>query len=313
MRYVCKKTGILIVTLILVSLLAFLAFQVIPGDPTTKLLGTEYTPERAEALREELGLNGPVLVRYWEWLTGFVTGDMGISYSYAMDVREVLHGKIAVTAVLAIISWIIVVGVSIPLGIAMARYQSGRFDRIGVAMNQVFMAIPSFFIGIIFTFIFGLVLKWFTPGKFIPFSESIPGAVGYMIFPAVAISIPKIAKVAKLLRSSILHEMGLDYVRTAYSHGNSRWMVIRIHVLRNALLPVVTYLAMSLADIVASSIVVEQVFALPGLGRLLVTSISNRDFPVALCIVVIIAFVVVFMNYLADIVTQYIDPRVRLD
>ena len=117
----------------------------------------------------------------------------------------------------------------------------------------------------------------------------------------------------ELLRSSIIHEMGLDYVRTAYSHGNSRWMVIRGHVLRNALLPVVTYLAMSLADIVASSIIVEQVFALPGLGRLLVTSISNRDFPVALCIVVIIAFVVVFMNYLADVVTQYIDPRVRLD
>lgn len=313
MRYVVKKTGVLIITLILVSLLAFLAFQVIPGDPTTKLLGTEYTPERAEALREEMGLNRSVLVRYFDWLTGFVSGDMGESYSYAMDVRDVLHGKIGVTAALTIISWVIVVGASIPLGIAMARYQSGRFDRIVVAMNQVFMAIPSFFIGILFTYIFGLVLKWFTPGKFIPFSESFLGCIGYLVFPSLAISIPKIAKVAKLLRSSIIHEMGLDYVRTAYSHGNSRWMVIRIHVLRNALLPVVTYLAMSLADIVASSIIVEQVFALPGLGRLLVTSISNRDFPVALCIVVIIAFVVVFMNYLADVVTQYIDPRVRLD
>lgn len=313
MRYVVKKTGILIVTLVLVSLLAFLAFQIIPGDPTTKLMGTEYTPERAEALREELGLNRPVLLRYWDWLSGFVRGDMGVSYSYAMDVRDVLQGKVAVTAALAVISWIIVVGISIPLGIAMARYQNGRFDRTGVAMNQVFMAIPSFFIGILFTYIFGLVLKWFVPGKFIPFSESFFGCIGYLVFPALAISIPKIAKVAKLLRSSILHEMSLDYVRTAYSHGNSRWMVIESHVLRNALLPVVTYLAMSLADIVASSIIVEQVFALPGLGRLLVSSIANRDFPVALCIVVIIAFVVVFMNYLADVITQYIDPRVRLD
>lgn len=313
MRYVVKKTGIMIVTLVLVSLLAFLAFQVIPGDPTTKLLGTEYTPERAAALREELGLNRPVLVRYLDWLAGFVSGDMGVSYSYAMDVRQVLEGKVAVTAALAAISWVIVLGVSVPLGIALARYQSGRFDRIGVAMNQVFMAIPSFFIGILFTYVFGLILKWFVPGRFIPFSESFFGCIGYMVFPAIAISIPKIAKAAKLLRSSIVHEMGLDYVRTAYSHGNSRWMVIRGHVFRNALLPVVTYLAMSLADIVASSIVVEQVFAIPGLGRLLVASIANRDFPVALCIVVIIAFVVVFMNYLADVVTQYIDPRVRLD
>lgn len=312
MRYIIKKTGILIVTLILVSLLAFLAFQIIPGDPTTKLLGTDYTPERAAALREELGLNRNVLVRYWDWLTGFVTGNMGVSYSYAMDVREVLEGKIAVTASLSLLSWILVVAVSIPLGIALARYQSGRFDRISVAMNQVFMAIPPFFLGILFTYLFGLVLRWFVPGKFISLTSNFWGGIGYLVFPALAISIPKIAKVAKLLRSSILHEMNLDYVRTAYSRGNSRWMVIQGHVLRNALLPVITYVAMTLADIVAGSIIVEQVFVLPGLGRLLVSSIANRDFPVAQSIVVMIAFVVVFMNYVADIVTQYIDPRVRL-
>lgn len=312
MRYIVKKTGILIVTLLLVSLLAFLAFQIIPGDPVTKLLGTDYSPERAAALREELGLNRNVIVRYWDWLTGFVTGDMGVSYSYAMDVSRVLEGKVAVTAALSLVSWILVTAVSIPLGITLARYQSGPFDRISVAMNQVFMAIPPFFLGILFTYLFGLVLHWFVPGRFIPFSESFWGCLGYMILPALAISLPKVAKVAKLLRSSILHEMNLDYVRTAYSRGNSRWMVIRGHVLRNALLPVITYLAMTLADIVAGSIIVEQVFVLPGLGRLLIASISNRDFPVAQSIVVMIAFVVVIMNYLADVITQYIDPRVRL-
>lgn len=312
MRYAVKKTGILILTLILVSLLAFLAFQIIPGDPTTMLLGTEYSPERAEALRHELGLDQNVFLRYGDWLTGFVRGDMGVSYSYAMDVGRVLEGKVAVTAALSLLSWLIVTAVSIPLGIALARYQNGPLDRLSVATNQVLMAIPPFFLGILFTYFFGLVLRLFTPGRFVPFEESFWGCLGYLLFPALAISIPKIAKVAKLLRSSILHEMGLDYVRTAYSHGNSRWSVIRRHVLRNALLPVVTYVAMSLADIVASSIIVEQVFVLPGLGRLLVASIANRDYPVALCIVVIIAFVVVFMNYLADLVTQLIDPRVRL-
>ena len=312
MTYVFKKTGVLIATLLLVSLLAFLAFQIIPADPVTMMLGTDYTPERAEALRHQLGLDRGVLVRYWDWLSGFVRGDMGVSYSYAVEVREVLRGKIAVTAALSLLSWFLVTAVSIPLGIALARYKGRKLEQITVSLNQILMSVPSFFLGILLTWLFGLVLRLFIPGRFVPFSESVPGCLGYLFFPALAISVPKTAKTAKLLRSAILGEMKQDYVLTAYSHGNSRWMVISRHVLRNALLPVVTYLAMSLADIVASSIIVEQVFVVPGLGRLLIASISNRDFPVALCIVVMIAFVVVVMNYLADLLTQAIDPRVRL-
>ena len=312
MKYVLKKTGILIVTLVLISLLAFLAFQIIPGDPVTKILGTEYTPERAAALREELGLTGNIFVRYFRWLGGLLTGDPGISYSYFIPVKDVLKGKIGLTAVLSLMSWIIVTVISIPLGIIMVRYQSPIFRRISVALNQIFMAIPPFFLGMLLAYIFGLVLKVFTPGYYVPISQDPVRGLVYLIFPALAISLPKAAKTAKLLHASIQDEMDKDYVRTAYSRGNSRWNVISKHVLRNALLPSITYIAMTLADIVAGSIVVEQVFALPGLGRLLITSIGNRDFPVAQCIVVIIAFVVVFMNYLADIVTQYIDPRVRL-
>ena len=312
MTYVFKKTGVLIATLLLVSLLAFLAFQIIPADPVTMMLGTDYTPERAEALRHQLGLDRGVLVRYWDWLSGFVRGDMGVSYSYAVEVREVLRGKIAVTAALSLLSWFLVTAVSIPLGIALARYKGRKLEQITVSLNQILMSVPSFFLGILLTWLFGLVLRLFIPGRFVPFSESVPGCLGYLFFPALAISVPKTAKTAKLLRSAILGEMKQDYVLTAYSHGNSRWMVISRHVLRNALLPVVTYLAMSLADIVASSIIVEQVFVVPGLGRLLIASISNRDYPVALCIVVMIAFIVVVMNYLADLLTQAIDPRVRL-
>ena len=312
MQYVLKKTVVLLLTLLLVTLFAFLAFELIPGDPTTTLLGSEYTPERAAALRESMGLNRNVFARFIIWLFSFVRGDMGTSYSYAMPVREVLRGKVAVTTVLSLLSWVLVVGVSIPLGVALARYQNKPFGKIGVSVNQVLMAVPPFFLGILLTYLFGLVLKLFTPGRFIPLSESFTGCLGYLVFPALAISIPKIAKTTKLLRASILGEMKQDYVLTAYSRGNSRWRVIKNHVFRNALLPVVTYLAMSLADIAASSIIVEQVFVVPGLGRLLVSSISNRDYPVALCIVVMIASVVVLMNYLADILTQAIDPRVRL-
>lgn len=312
MQYFLKKTGILLVTLLLVSLIAFLAFQLIPGDPTTMLLGSDYSPERAEALRKSMGLDRNVLVRYLDWLFAFLRGDPGVSYSYAMGVREVLRGKVAVTAALSLMSWVLVIGVSLPLGIALVRYQNKPFGKIGVSVNQILMAFPPFFLGILLTYLCGLVLKLFTPGRFIPFSQSVSGCLGYLVFPALAISIPKIAKTAKLLRASILGEMKQDYVLTAYSHGNSRWMVIKNHVVRNALLPVVTYLAMTLADIVASSIIVEQVFVVPGLGRLLVASISNRDYPVALCIVVMIGSVVVVMNYLADLLTQAIDPRVRL-
>jgi len=310
--YVLKKTGVLIVSLILISLLTFLAFEIIPGDPTTKILGTDYTPEKAEALREQLGLNDPLPQRYLDWLKGLVTGDPGTSYSYFMPVKDVLTGKIQVTAALSLLSWVLVLLFSIPLGILLARFQGGRLERTGIVLNQIFMAVPPFFLGILFTYLFGLLLRWFTPGAYVPFNESVSGAFAYLFFPSLAIAIPKAAKTAKLLRSSILNEMNKDYVRTAYSRGNSRWAVLKSHVLRNAMLPVITYLAMSLADTVAGSIIVEQVFALPGLGRLLLASIGNRDFPVAQCIVVMIAFIVVFMNYLADIITQYVDPRVRL-
>ncbi len=302
----------MLVTLLLISLLAFLAFQIIPADPVTKLLGTDYTPERAAALRHELGLDRNVLVRYLDWLAGFVTGDLGVSYSYGMPVSEVMAGKGAVTASLSVMAWLLVIAISIPLGITLARWQGRRLDRVFVAMNQVFMAIPPFFLGILFTYVFGMVLKLFVPGGFVQPEEGLGGFFGYLFFPALAIALPKAAMVTKLLRSSILNQMGQDYVRTAYSRGNSRWSVIRTHVLRNAVLPVVTFVSMTLADIVAGSIIVEQVFALPGLGRLLLASISNRDYPVVQCIVVIIAAVVVFMNYLADVVTQYIDPRIRL-
>lgn len=313
MRNILKKTGVLIATLLVISLLAFLAFQLIPGDPTARLLGTEYTPERAEALRAELGLDENVLVRYGKWLAGFVTGDLGTSYSYSMPVSEVIQGKVAVTAALSLMSWLMVIAISIPLGIALARYQGGRLDRALVAVNQVFMAIPPFFLGILFTYLFGLVLNLFVPGAFVSFQDSFWGCLGYLVFPALSIAVPQAAMVTKLLRSSILSQMGQDYVRTAYSRGNSRWGVIRSHVLRNALLPVITYLAMALPSLVAGAIVVEQVFAVPGLGRLLLSSISGRDYPVVQCIVVIISFVVVFMNYLSDMVTQYVDPRVRLN
>ena len=312
MHYILKKLAALVATLLIISLLAFLAFQIIPGDPTTKLLGTEATPERKMALRAELGLDEPAPLRYLHWLAGFVTGDLGRSYNYSMSVGELLSGKISITATLSLMAFLIVVILSVPLGILLARFQGGVVDRVMNVLNQIMMSIPPFFIGMIFTSVFGLVLQLFTPGDFIPFSQD-PGAYfAYLFFPALAIALPKSAMTIKLLRSSILRELEQDYVRTAYSRGNSRWSVLWRHVLRNAVIPVITFLAVTIPDIVAGSVIVEQVFAVPGLGRLLLSSVANRDFPVVQTIVVMIALLVVVVNFLADVAYQRIDPRIRL-
>ncbi len=311
MRYILKRAGVFILTLFVISALVFFAFQIIPGDPTTRMLGTQATPEKVEALREELGLTNPAIIRYLRWLKGFVTGDFGISYSYNMPVKELLAGKLGITAALSLLSFSMILLISFPIGVLLARFAHSIPDRAFMVFNQIIMSIPPFFIGILFTYFFGLILKLFTPGGFVDRSIDPAAFWGYLTFPALAIALPKSAMVIKLLRSSMLREMNEDYVRTAFSRGNSRWRVIRIHVLRNAIIPVVTFLAVTLVDIIAGSIIIEQVFSIPGMGRLLLSSIIGRDIPVVQTIIMIIAIIVIAVNYLADISYKYIDPRIR--
>ncbi|MFB0919467.1 MAG: ABC transporter permease [Oscillospiraceae bacterium] len=311
MKYILKKAGIFLLTLLGISVLVFLAFQVIPGDPTTRMLGTQATPEKVAALREQLGLNEPAVLRYFKWLAGFVKGDYGTSYSYNIPVSELLSGKIAITAALSGMSFVMVLAMSLPLGVLLARFAHSIPDRVFSVINQIIMSIPPFFIGIILTYVFGLILKLFTPGEFIPHSEDPSKFWSFLVFPALAIALPKSAMVVKLLRSSMVKEMSEDYVRTAYSRGNSRWQVLSRHVMRNAIIPVITFLAVTLVDIIAGSIIIEQVFAIPGMGRLLLSSIIGRDLPVVQTIIMIISFAVITVNYMADISYKYIDPRIR--
>lgn len=312
MKYFIKKIISLIITLLIVSFLAFLAFQIIPGDAALAKLGTSATPERLEALREQMGLTGSVFTRYLRWLRDFFSGGMGLSYTYGISVKEMLGTRLYVTSTLTFLSFLFIILISIPVGLFSSRKTNGIFERIVKVINPVVMALPPFFVGIILTYIFGLIFRVFTPGAFVSFSENPAGYFIYLVFPALAISLPKSAMTIKLFRNSIADEMGQDYVRTAYSRGNNKRSVLYYHVLRNTLVPLITFLAMTIADIMAGSIVVEQVFGVPGIGRLLVSSISNRDYPVAQAIIVIIAFVVIFMNFLSDVIYQYVDPRVRL-
>ena len=312
MKYVCKRILMLLVTMVIVSFLAFAAFELIHGNAAEIMLGTQATADRVAELEAQLGLDRPFLVRYISWLAGFFTGDLGTSYSYSQPVWELIAPKVGITLCLGLLSFVLIAVVSIPLGLWAAKSRSRLGDAVGTVLDQLCMAVPPFFTGILISWLFSITLHWFVHGQFPDLGTDPAGALRYLFFAAVAIAIPRIAMTVRMLRSTIQGEMRKDYVRTAISRGNDRAGVLRRHVLRNALVPVVTFLAQTMAEIVAAGIVVEQVFAIPGLGRLLVASISNRDYPVVQAIVVILAFWVVLAGTLADIVNQRIDPRLRL-
>ena len=312
MKFFIKKLITLIITLLLISLLTFTAFSVIPGDAALSRLGKDASEQQVEALREEMGLNDSLPVRYVRWIGGAVTGDFGESYRYeGISVSSLLSDRLPVTVLLSVIALVIILVCSVPLGIASARHAGEWGDIVTNQLTQIIMAIPPFFLGMILTYVFGLILHLFQPGKFIQPSENLGEAVKYLFFPALAIALPKIAMVVKFLRNSVISEMNKDYVRTAFSKGNTRTGVLYSHILKNALIPVITFFALVIAEILAGSIIVEQVFSVPGIGRLLISSISNRDYPVVQAIVLYITAVVVIINFIVDVLYQFLDPRVK--
>ncbi|MBQ5740036.1 MAG: ABC transporter permease [Oscillospiraceae bacterium] len=312
MRHTLKKIGAMLLTMLIVSFLTFTAFSLLSGDAAERMLGTEATPERLEALRIEMGLNKPLFVRYGHWLLDFVSGDFGTSYQYSLPVGTLIAQRIGPTLTLTVMALILIVVVSIPLGVASSKHPGGKLDKCLTVGNQILMSVPPFFTGILFTYLFGLVLNLFVSGAFPSFSD--PAAYfTYLFFPALAIALPRIAMTVRLLRGAILEEAKRDYVRTSMSRGRSRGDILYRHVLKNTLVPLVTFLAVTVAELVAGSVIIEQVFSVPGIGRLLLSSISNRDYPVAQAIVVLLAGWVVLCNLAGDLISRRIDPRLRGD
>lgn len=312
MKFYIKKLITLIITLVFVSLITFFAFQVIPGDSAIAKLGMDATEEQLQELRNAMGLNDPMVVRYGRFLKNAVTGDFGTSSQYNVSVASLIADRLPVTAWLAVLSVIFMVIISLPLGLLCARKENGLLDRFLTFLSQTFMAIPPFFLGILISLLFGLILKWFVPGKFVPISQDFGAFLSYMVFPALAVSIPKVAMLTKFLKASLLREVSYDYVRTARSKGLKKKQIMTKHVLKNALIPVITFLGMLIADALAGSIVVEQVFNLPGMGRMLVSAIANRDFSVVSAAVLYIAGIVIVINFIVDMTYQKVDPRVRI-
>jgi len=305
----------LIVTLFAVSLLAFLAFSVIPGDPAVLQLGVNATPEALDALRAEMGLDRSVFVRYFEWLGEMMSGEMGQSFAHGVSVRELVGDRLIITGSLMGMGFLMTLGIALPVGVLGAGGTAGRCEHrplqgILTGVTQVMMAVPPLFLGLVLTFVFGVTLRVFTPSAFVSFRESIGGYLFYMLFPALAIALPKAAMVVRVIRSSVRDELRKDYVQTAVSRGNGPRAVLYRHVLPNIAVPVLTFAALTLIMMITDSIVVEQVFSIPGAGRLLVSAIGARDYPVVQALVVVIAAFVMVVHAVTDVVARGIDRRI---
>jgi ABC-type dipeptide/oligopeptide/nickel transport system permease component len=302
----------MILILFLVSLFTFAAFNVLPGDPAALILGTEATQEQLEALRHELGIDKSLPAQYFGWLGGLFTGSLGVSIKYHKPVSEMVAQRLPVTFWLSLMSITLALIIAVPLSLLAAARKNKAGDKVISTGAAVGMSIPEFFIGVIIIWIFGIVLKWFTPGLYVPISDDPRLFFKNLFYPALTIAIPNAAMVVRFLRASLVSELSSDYVRTARSKGSLKGRVLFRHALKNAAIPAVTLLGMIVGGVFSGSIIVEKVFTLPGIGLLLISSITSRDLPLVQTLVMYIAAIVVVVNMAVDIIIQIIDPRIRV-
>jgi ABC-type dipeptide/oligopeptide/nickel transport system permease component len=295
----------------LVSVFCFLSFNVIRGDPASFLAGLDSSPEYLEMLREEIGLNKNIFLRYFDWLGGFLSGSLNSLRFSGEAIPTMIGERFTVSFSLALLSLFLILAISLPVSLLTVRREGSKSDRITNILTAAGISAPGFFLGLLFIWIYGFIFKLFVPGYYIDYRENFFGFIGCLFFPALAIAIPNAAILVKFLRGSLFQELHSDYVRTAKSKGAGSFYILRRHVLKNALIPAITITGMIIAEVFSGSIIIEQVFTIPGIGRLLVAAISSRDYPLIQSLMVYIAFVVVFANTLADIVIMIIDPRIR--
>jgi ABC-type dipeptide/oligopeptide/nickel transport system permease component len=313
MGFIGKRLAITILTLFLVSLVTFAAFRLIPGDAALLSLGTEATREQIDALRLKMGFDKSFAAQYFSWASGFLTGRLGNSSRFlGASISGLILERLPVTLSLAGVSFFLIILISVPVSLISAKNETSLSARIVTTLTALNISMPSFFLGIIFIWVFGVLIKLFVPGGYVSYRDNFAAFLGCLFFPALAIALPNAALVVKFLRSSIFKEFQSDYARTAKSKGASRSHVLRRHVLKNASLPVITLLGMIAGEILSGSVVIEQVFGIPGIGRLLIASITSRDYIMIETLVVYIAFAVILANTTADIVLQIVDPRIRL-
>lgn len=311
LAFLARRTVTLLVTALAASLVVFVVLEVLPGDPALLMLGTEAREDTLAALRAQMGLDRPAPVRYLDWIGGLVTGDLGISYTYDVPVEKLIADRMAVTLPLTFLALALSTAIAIPLGMLAANRHNRPGDWGVMAFSQVGMAIPNFWFGILLILVFSVQLGWFDSGGFPGWEAGLGPALKALLLPAVALALVEAAILARVARSAILETLREDYVRTARAKGLSRAAVMRRHVLRNALIPVSTIIGLQFGFLLAGAIVVENVFYLPGLGRLVFQAIAQRDLIVIMNVVVMLAVLVVAINFVVDVLYALIDPRPR--
>ena len=299
--------------LVLVSLLVFLAIRVIPGDTAQIILGTDADPSSLFALRERLGLNEPLYVQYTTWIKNLLTGRLGESIRYGKPIGELIASRFAVTGPLALFATTIALLLGIPLGIFAATHRNRLGDYGVMAFSQFGLAVPAFWAGILLMLLFSVKLRWFPAGGFIPWSKSVWGALRSIFLPSFSLGVIHAAVIVRLTRSTLLEVLGEDYIRTARGKGLVERIVLYKHALRNALIPIVTLIGLQFASLLGGAIIIENVFYLPGLGRLAYQAISARDLPVVQDVVLLITVLVVGLSVLVDVAYVLLDPRIRLE
>lgn len=308
--FLLKRSLTFCLTLAGASLVVFWALDVLPGNAAQILMGPNASPDAVAALSEKLGLNQPAATRYLNWIAGLAVGDMGDSYAYGTPVRELIAERLMLTVPLAMLAMLLTTVVALGAGIFSAA-QHNRIGDFGImSLAQLGIAIPNFWFAILLILVFSVHLGWFSAGGFPGWEESTLAALKALTLPAIALAAVQAAILARITRSSMLETMREDYVRTARAKGLSRQATLWRHVLRNALIPVVTVMGLQFSNLLAGTIVVENVFSLPGLGRLIFQAISNRDLIVVRNCVLLLAAMVIAVNFVVDVLYSIIDPRV---
>ena len=311
LRYTLKRLLSLIISLAIASLVIFAVIEVAPGDPASFMLGINAQPETLAALRAELGLDVSKFERYVTWITGMLSGDFGTSYTYRTPVSDMVAQRLWVSLPLALYALALSTLIAFPAGIYAAA-RRGRAGDMGVmGATQLGVAIPNFWFAMILVLLFAIKLRWFAAGGFVGWDEGLVAGLHSLTLPAIALALPQAAILARIMRSSLLDVLGEDFMRTARAKGLTEWQALRRHGLRNAMIPVLTIIGLQFSFLLAGGIIIEQVFYLPGLGRLIFQSISARDLIVVESVTMLLVFAMIFVNFCVDLAYAAVDPRLR--
>jgi len=306
-----RRIGSLLLTLLAVSALIFWVMDVLPGDPAAIMLGTSASPETLAALRTSLGLDLPLVVRYVNWLHGVFQGDLGQSYTYGVPVAGLIVERLAVTLPLALFAIVLSVLVALPLGVRAAQNRNGPFDIVAGLFSHISIAVPGFWVGLLLIILFSTILGWMPAGGFPGWDAGLFAGLKALLLPAIALALPQAGVLTRVARSAVLEVMNEDYVRTARAKGVGEGAALWRHAVPNAMIPVITILGLQSTFLIAGTVLVENVFSLPGLGRLAYQALSQRDLIVMQDVILFFCALVIVMNFLVDLAYLATDPRLR--